>query len=315
MIRQENPSYSDAKLPTPAEVVCFGSFIATILMVVDEWPERNFGCVYKEQHHLIAQDAAMIACMLRGWDIRSGLVGSAVGHDLWGEWIANQIKSVGILEAVRLDPQIATMVMTMISDTTGARTYFWKPDPKVLATLDSADLSLLPESRLLYVDWYDEDHIIRPMDEARRLNIPVFLNLEHLHQEPDLLARYAGRATICQAVTDAAQRGDEPPLQVAHKLLNAGVEIAIVTLAGEGCLVVRNQEVIRVFAPPIQAIDSFGAGATFSAGFIYGYLQGWTLEEIARFATAAASIKVSRIGLEPPDLAEIKKLAVQLKVE
>lgn len=311
---ENHPNFGEKRLKNP-DVVSFGTLGDAILLVVDEWPERNFGCIYQEQREIVAQDAAMIACMLRGWDIKSGLIGSSVGDDHWGRWIAEDIKKLGVLGEVRLDPLIATMVIVLICDPTGARTYFWKPDPKVLATLDTADLSLLQGSRLLYVDWYDEDRIIRAMDEAARLGIPVFLNLEHMHQEPELLARYAGRATICQAVTDAAQRGEEPPLEVAKKLLNAGVEIAIVTLAGEGCLVVRDQEVIRVFAPDIQAIDSFGAGATFSAGFIYGYLQGWKLEEIARFATAAASIKVSRIGLEPPELADIKTLAAQLKVE
>ena len=49
------------------------------------------------------------------------------------------------------------------------------------------------------------------MDEANRLGVPVFLNFEHGHADPELLKRYAGRATICQAVTDAAQCGDIPP--------------------------------------------------------------------------------------------------------
>jgi sugar/nucleoside kinase (ribokinase family) len=314
-VTTEKYTQRDVKRPTTAEVVCFGSLMAMELLVIDEWPQRNFGGLFKEQRDSLGQDAAMIATMLRGWDIRSGLIGSALGKDYRGRWLAEHLKSSGVLGEVRLDSQLPTTLVVLISDAMGGRTYFWQPDKRVLATLDTADLSLLNGSRLLYVDWYDEDHILRPMDEAIKLNIPVFLNLEHLHEDPDILTRYAGRATICQAITDSAQRGDQSPLAVAQTLLDAGVKTALITLAGEGCLVVQEQNAIRVHAPSIQAIDSFGAGATFSAGFIYGYLQGWSLETMARFATATASIKCSRVGLEPPDLMESQTLAEQLQVD
>lgn len=294
------------------EIVCFGSFIAMNLLVLDEWPQRNFGCVFKEYRDSIGQDAAMIALMLQDWNIQTAMIGSAVGTDFRGKWLVDQFNDRGVLGEVRVDPNLSTMLAILLSDPSGDRTYFWQPDPQVLATLDTADLSLLPSSKLLYVDWYDEDHILRPMDEAVKLGIPVYLNLEHLHENPDILARYAGRATICQAVTDAAQRGEESPLTVAKRLLEVGVEIAVITLAGEGCFVMRGTEMVRVQTPNIKAVDSFGAGATFSAAFIYGYLQGWSLEKMARFATATASIKCSRVGLETPDLWEAQKLAEQL---
>ena len=94
--------------------------------------------------------------------------------------------------------------------------YFWQREKHVLDTLDTADLSLLQGAQMMYVDWYDGDHIVRAMDEAARLGVPVFLNMEHAHTDPDLLARYAGRARICQAITDAAQKDESDPLDVAR---------------------------------------------------------------------------------------------------
>jgi sugar/nucleoside kinase (ribokinase family) len=185
----------------------------------------------------------------------------------------------------------------------------------VLNTLDTADLSVLEGTRLLYVDWYDGDHIVRAMDEALHLGVPVFLNFEHGHVDPELLKRYGSRAAICQAVTDAAQRGEVPPLEVAKKLLNTGVQTALITMAGEGCLAVHGSEIVRVHAPSVHVVDGCGAGATFSAGFIYGYLKGWDLEESARFATAAASLKVTRPGLHMFPIVEINAMAAQLPVE
>ncbi|MGZ6346814.1 MAG: carbohydrate kinase family protein, partial [Anaerolineales bacterium] len=238
-----------------------------------------------------------------------------VGDDPRGHILANQLKAWGVQGEVRHSKEIRTPWEVDVSDETGARTYFWERSPQVLDTLDGADLSLLDGARMLYVDWYDGDHIVRAMDEALHLKVPVFLNFEHGHADPELLKRYGSRATICQAVTDAAQRGDVPPLEVAKKLLKIGVHTALITMAGEGCLAVNGSQVVRVHAPSVLAVDGCGAGATFSAGFIYGELKGWELEESARFATAAASLKVTRPGLQMFSIHEIAALADNLSVE
>jgi sugar/nucleoside kinase (ribokinase family) len=186
----------------------------------------------------------------------------------------------------------------------------------MLATLDTADLSLLNGAQLMYADWYDGEPIVRAMDEADRLNVPVFLNLEHGHKDPQLLKKYASRVSICQAVTDAAQLGTtRSMLQTARKILRSGIKTALVTMAKAGCLVAQGNQAVNVYAPRVKAVDGCGAGATFSAGFIYGYLNDWDLESSARFATAAASLKVTRAGLQMFPVEEIQSLAARLRVE
>ena len=296
------------------DVVCFGMITPAVVLVVDELPAHNTGALIRQIGEFISDDAAIVATILRGWDVSCGLIGTALGDDPRGREVARRLRALGIQGDVRLSPEIETPFEVNVSDRFGARTYFWKRDPEVLATLDTADLSMLQGARLLYVDWYDGDHILRPMDEARRMGVPVFLNLEHGHQDPALLARYARRATLCQAVTDAAQRGGDP-VAVARKLLDAGVETALVTLAEEGTLVVQGQEALRVQAPTVPVVDGCGAGATFSAGIIYGYLQGWELERTVRFATAAASLKCTVVGPWAAPLEEIHRLAGEVVVE
>ena len=102
---------------------------------------------------------------------------------------------------------------------------------------------------------------------------------------------------------------------MARKLLRAGFETALITLAGEGSLVVRGNEILRIWAPRVTVVDGCGAGATYSAGFIYGWLQDWSLEQSVRFATAAASLKVTRSGLEMWPVEEIQKKAASLQIE
>jgi sugar/nucleoside kinase (ribokinase family) len=300
---------------SPPAYVGFGMLTPVAVLVVDQLPEHNTGALIKEVSEFIFDDAAIVACLLRQWQMPTAIIGSTVGDDARGHSLARQLEQWGVQGQVRFSKEIKTPLEVDVSDRSGARTYFWQRTPEVLNTLDTADLSLLKGSQVLYVDWYDGDHILRAMDEAARLSIPVFLNFEHGHADANLLARYGGRAAICQAVTDAAQLGEEPPLEVARKLLRTGVRTALITLAGQGCLAVQGSEAVRVHAPSVTAVDGCGAGATFSAGYIYGYLKGWGLAETLRFATAAASLKVTRAGLEMFPVAEITALGLKLEVE
>lgn len=295
--------------------VGFGMLTPVAIMVVEQLPEHNFGTLVKEVSEFVFDDAAIVACLLRQWGLPTGMIGTALGDDPRGHLLAHQLQEWGVEGEVRFSKDIKTPWEVDVSDETGARTYFWQRAPEVLATLDTADLSLIDGARMLYVDWYDGEHILRAMDEAKRNNVPVFLNFEHGHADPDLLQRYGGRATICQAVTDASQCGKVPPIDVVLRLMSAGVHTALITMADEGCLAVRGEEIVRVHAPQVHVVDGCGAGATFSAGFILGQLNGWSLEESARFATAAASLKVTRPGLIMFPIPEIQALSAQLRVE
>jgi ribokinase len=304
------------KKVSPPEYVGFGMLTPVSIMVLENMPRRNTGAVVKEVNDFVFDDAAIVACLLRQWGVSSGMIGTAVGDDLRGHALAKQLKDWGVQGEVRFTREYKTPIEVNVSDKKGARTYFWQRTPTILKTLDTADLSLLERAKVLYVDWYDGDHIVRAMDEAKRRDIPVFINIEHGHKKADLLKKYAERATFCQAVTDAAQIGGKQALLgTARKLLKSGIRTAIITLAKGGCLVAQGEEIVRVFAPRVKAVDACGAGATFSAGFLYGYLKDWTLESCARFATAAATLKVTRAGLEMYPVEQIMGLAQVLNVE
>src|SRR5262245_28967383 len=300
----------------PPEYVGFGMLTPVEIMVLEKLPKHNTGAIVTEVNEFVFDDAAIVACLLRQWDVTSGMIGTALGDDVRGHALAKQLKEWGVQGTVRFTNDYKTPIEVNVSDRKGARTYFWQRTPQILSTLDTASLSLLRGTKILYADWYDGDHILRAMDEANRLNVPVFVNLEHGHKDPDVLKQYAKRAMFCQAVTDAAQIGGKQALMdTARKLLKSGIQTAIITLAKGGCLVAQGNEIVRAFAPQVKAVDACGAGATFSAGFIYGYLKGFTLEQSARFATAAATLKVTRAGLQMFPVEKILELADRLRVE
>ncbi len=78
-----------------------------------------------------------------------------------------------------------------------------------------------------------------------------------------------------------------------------GVECLIITLGGRGCFVYANGKAFRHCPPPVQTVDTIGAGDAFSSAFLYSYLIGEGSEVAARKGNALGSYVASRSGALP----------------
>jgi sugar/nucleoside kinase (ribokinase family) len=96
----------------------------------------------------------------------------------------------------------------------------------------------------------------------------------------------------------------------AHKLAVSGT-LVVVKLGPEGALAVRGDEVTRVWAPRIDAVDSTGAGDSFDAGFIAAQLRGDGLEATLTLACACGALSTRRAGgtAAQPTLEEARAFA------
>ena len=190
----------------PPEVLCFGMITPARALVVDSLPAWNTGAVWTDGAEFVSDDAAIVSGLLSRWGTRTELAGNALGDDDAGRRTVQMLRDMGVEGRFELRAGLQTPFEINISDRArGGRTYLWNRRADVLATLDDADLSALANAKLLYADWYDSPYIVRAMKASKSLGVPVMLNLEHGHTSPETLDALLPYATICQAVTDAAQ--------------------------------------------------------------------------------------------------------------
>ncbi|MBI5294664.1 MAG: carbohydrate kinase family protein [Chloroflexi bacterium] len=88
--------------------------------------------------------------------------------------------------------------------------------------------------------------------------------------------------------------------------LGSRVEVAALKLGADGALGVRSAHSVRVDSIPVKVVDTVGAGDSFDAGFIYGYLQDWTLEKSLGLGTVCGALSTRKAGgtAAQPTLAE-----------
>jgi fructokinase len=105
------------------------------------------------------------------------------------------------------------------------------------------------------------------------------------------------------------------PVDAARTLLEDGPRIALLTLGGDGAMIVTADTVETVPAPVIEVVDTIGAGDAFGGGFLAWWrLRGLDRDALAdadavraatTFACVVAARTCERAGASPPRLSEL----------
>ena len=93
--------------------------------------------------------------------------------------------------------------------------------------------------------------------------------------------------------------GQRPePSACARRLLTMGPRAVVITLGSEGCLVAKNEELHRLPAPRVDAVDTVGAGDAFNGALAVALAGGRPLIDAAAWAVRAAALAVTKPGAQ-----------------
>jgi 1-phosphofructokinase len=91
---------------------------------------------------------------------------------------------------------------------------------------------------------------------------------------------------------------DEQIIAAARRLTGKGIHYAAVSLGGDGSILVTETEAIRAKPFPITPMSTVGAGDSMVAALTYCMLQGKSLEDTARWTSAAGTVTASKPGTQ-----------------
>jgi sugar/nucleoside kinase (ribokinase family) len=96
--------------------------------------------------------------------------------------------------------------------------------------------------------------------------------------------------------TEALSLTGAPGVEKAAGNLATQAAIVAVKMGVNGGLAFYGESLYRAPIIPVDVLDTVGAGDTFDAGFIYGFLQGWPLEKSLKLAIACGSLSTLKPG-------------------
>lgn len=109
--------------------------------------------------------------------------------------------------------------------------------------------------------------------------------------------------------TEALHYSRKESVEEAAEEFGSRCGIAAVKMGKEGSLAVKEKKLYRAAAFPVVSVDTTGAGDSFNAGFIYGFLTGREVTDCLRYGNACGALNVTALGGNTafPNKAELER--------
>ena len=311
------------------DILVAGEINPDLILTGDVEPE--FGQVEKvlESATLtIGSSSAIFACGAARLGLRVGFIG-VCGEDVFGRFMLDEMskRAVDIANViVRRNPGESTGLSIILNR---------GPDrailthPGLMAELQASDISdaLLQDARHLHVASYFLQTKLQPglpglfrrahafgltssldtnYDPAER-----WLGFDEILSETDVFLPNETEALSITKSSDPESAAGQLAKRIqANRVVRndiphiaglAGYHPAprcavVVKLGARGALAYQADSTIRAESLSVNVVDTIGAGDSFDAGFLYGYLNSWPIDKSLRLACVCGALSTQQAG-------------------
>lgn len=267
-----------------------------------------------EARLVIGGSGAIFACGAAKLGLRVAFAG-VVGDDMFGRYMCDELRAHDIdTSAVAVLPERSTGVTVVLS---GRQDRAMLTFPGTIGDLRRSviDAGLLSRTRHVHVSSYFLQRALVPelpdlFREAREGDATTSLDPNW-----DPSGTWDGGLLALLPEIDVFLPNEVEALSLARisvmdgaiaRLRSSGVGTVVVKTAAQGSVGAQASDLIAVPALPTQVVDSTGAGDSFDAGFLAGFLAGQPLRRCLEIGNACGALSTREIGgtSAQPTLAE-----------
>lgn len=236
-----------------------------------------------------------------------------VGDDAFGEYVRRGLRAFGVHDAfVSTDPELLTpVVFCELNPVEEPSLFFYREPRGPEMNIGPGDLPLdvvrsVPLFWLAGSRFAEEPSRSAAMAalEARGRATHTVIDLDYrpmfwesAEQATEFISPAIDHCTVAVGNRDECEIavGTRVPDEAADRLLERGVELAIVKQGGDGVLVATADGRTVIEPIPVPVVCGLGAGDAFGGSLAHGLLAGWDPAEIVRRANAAGAIVAGRL--------------------
>lgn len=251
---------------------------------------------------MVGSSSAIFACGARRLGLKVAFIG-VCGDDVFGRFMLDEMRTRGVDVSnviVRADGQTGLSVILNRGIDRAILTH-----PGLIPALHASDIpdALLSSAHHLHVASYFLQTNLQPdlpdlFRRAHSLGLTTSLDTNY-----DPSERWLGFDELLQTVdvflpnkTEALSITQSAGLESAARQLANKCKLVAIKLGAEGAMLATKAEMISVPSIPVQVVDTVGAGDTFDAGFLYGYLHGWDLKKSLQLAAVCGALSTQAAG-------------------
>jgi len=225
-----------------------------------------------------------------------------LGEDELSQFVLDRLAHEGIEVACvkRIAGARPIHSVVIIDERTHTRTVLFDLQDVLGAQADWPSEQMIRSARVLFVDHFGVEGMIRPERIGRQAGIPVVADFES-DQGPgfsellDLVDHLILSQEFAQKLT-----GESAPVFAAKKLWRGEEHSVVVTSGAEGCWFISRCPWERGMYWPaysVPVVDTTGCGDVFHGAYAAALARGWSeIDVCVRFASAAAALKAKTPG-------------------
>lgn len=229
---------------------------------------------------------------------------SKIGDDPFGQFCLKELRNAGVPTGrVRKDPRIRTGVTIALSASKDRALITY---PGAIAQMEYAEipLQILRGHSHLHMTSYFLQERLRPsfaaiLAEARQEGLTTSFDpnsdpsgewkdeIRDVFAQTDVLFLNRAEAlelTRCRTVRQAL------------RALGQSASCVVIKLGAKGAIAIKEKEIVSAPGFKVKAVDTTGAGDSFDAGFIAGYLEGKTARECLEMGNVCGAFSTLRAG-------------------
>jgi sugar/nucleoside kinase (ribokinase family) len=267
--------------------------------------EPVFGQVEKliEKSELtIGSSSVIFACGAARLGLKVSFIGKC-GNDLFGKFMLEQMDAKGItLDDVFIVPDDSTGFSVILNKGTDRAILTF---PGLIPSLKEEDITdeMLCSARHLHVASYFlqtalQKGMVKLFHRAHDLGLTTSLDTNWDPKETwiGLDSLLPLTDVFLPNETEACSITRTHNMQSAVRELNRKVETLAMKLGAQGALGMRCEQKAHIASLKVEVVDTIGAGDSFDAGFLYGWLKGWDFERALRLGVICGSLSTQEAG-------------------
>jgi sugar/nucleoside kinase (ribokinase family) len=234
------------------------------------------------------------------------------GNDLFSRFVREQARREGLNEAWFQEYDQPALGITISFSFTDERAFVSYTD-EVPAPLYPDLIRQLHPRWVLLVNLWKGEKLAEVRQAALESHTAIFMDCQ-AHQasldDPEVRSALQQVDVFSPNVEEALQLTGVNSVETALAKLAVLSPLVVIKLGRQGAIAQEGSQVVRVPGVKANVVDTTGAGDNFDCGFLYGQIQGYSLEDSLRCANICGGLSTEARGgsTASPTIAVVEKM-------
>lgn len=288
------------------KVLVMGGLIVDKYILVNKYPIRGEDTLITDSFNRVGGCTINVACALKNLGIDAYPV-STIGMDEDGDTIEKFLLENNINnDCVAVEKNKTTGYCIVILDSATERTFMSYKGCEEMFSYNLIKPNLIKETTFVYLTGYYllgsyAGEILRFIKEVKKRGASVMFDPGPLVDEIESEMLYSA-LELCDVLIPNANELEKIKIklnaeeEVDKWIEKYKIEYLIIKNGGEGITAYKGNKKYKGAAYNVKSMDTTGAGDSFAAGCIYGFLNNLEFEEVLSIGSACGALNTTFMG-------------------